>query len=352
MNPKLTIKDMQALRDLLTVLEDGPLRLEDLATALTSRGHKTGRKVEQWLEKIEGKLGSKSKLLLDTETTGPSSLSTAGRRICHSFTKVLEEIETGVDPEITDRRLRVKIGLTNGLTSNLLPRVLTDAKFFSAPDFANVDLKVVEGESHELERHVQTGWVDFAIAPGEPPRKTNLCDFEELCLLKRVLIFNPKTQVTWKDDFHKWADSGCDSKERLQRCLAEQTVLIPPRNVMHEVEGLLLPPKTGKGRYVKIPQAAQRRSWVRQGLGVAFAHEDRFAEETIAGNVLREIDLSSPKLLGTTKLCLYLPKSKKSPLSVPATKLIESIKVFTKQSADVSNDADPNVSLKVETQDV
>ncbi len=336
---KLKLGDLEVYRTLYRIFEEHPhgLSLVDLSIALNNLGVHPTKNITQWLRKHAEKIGLAS--LLDS-TQEPSTLTVPARTVCMKIAAWLDEVDdfikTGAGREGVRRRVR--IGMTNSLTSNLLPAIMRKSAFLDLKSMSRVDLKVVDGEPFELERFVQTGWTSFAIAPGAPPQE--LCEFEPLCKLDRVLIFNP--QATYpsddiKNQLVRWSKNGCDSIPELQAVLQELTVIIPPRSVMPQLEERILPTPT-TGRRVKLPQAAQRRSWVRQGFGVAFAHQDIFGESALfPADSISEIRL--PEILKPTELCLYLPKAQnvKDGINSATTFLIEAIRKTVAEYKSVSD---------------
>ncbi len=329
----VTLGEMRVLRDILQIVGDGRFKFPELESKLSTEvGHKLkGGSLSKWISRIELAIGGTEavkKLLVDRNNTG-SSLTPEGKVICAAFRKSLVDLDEQIAPLCKNVRQRIRIGLTNSLTSNLLPRVLTEDQEFREflSEHAQIDIKVVEGEPDELERHVETGWVDFAIAP-KAPGDAQRIPFHEL---KRVLIFNPLGPGMGKlVRFVTSNKLGDEEIRQLKKCLAEVTVLIPPRRVMPKLQLKFLPRPTD-GRQIKLPQASLRRAWAKLGLGAAITHEELFLQEPTGENgKLLSIDLSDQ--IDTTKLWFYFKDDIQS-LCKPTRMLVEAIqRVFPKPS--------------------
>lgn len=328
----LTLGEMRALRDILQIVGDGRFQFAELKSKLSEMGHSLkGGSLSKWFARIEEAIGGTEavgKLLVERHHTG-SSLTPEGKEVCAALRECLSDLDERIAPLCKNVRQRIRIGLTNSLTSNLLPRVLTEDQQFRKylSENSRIDVKVVEGEPDELERHVETGWVDFAIAPKAASGDAQRIPFHEL---KRVLIFNPNGPGMGKlIRFATGNNLNSDEIRQLKKCLAEVTVLIPPRRVMPKLQEKFLPRPTD-GRQIKLPQASLRRAWAKLGLGAAITHEELFSHEST--DELISIDLSDQKEIGTTKLWFYFKDDVQS-LCKPARMLVEAIqRVFPRPS--------------------
>lgn len=319
----LAIRDVQFLLSLRDILKDDArvVHFKELEADLKERGFSTGKGLTRELDQLEVKLGgvqAKRKLLVDRSKSGVR-LTPNGWEICREFEQILRAIENRVETRIETLRQRVNIGLTNSLTTNLLPRVLKECPTFLT-EHSTTDLKVVEGAPEELGRYVEAGRVHFALGPRD--REPRGCILEFLCEWKRVLLFNG--QIEYKHNFRK-----VPSLAALKAWISQETLLIPPRNVMPELEEYFLVPQS-TGRRIKLPQASLRRAWVEKGLGIAISHEEQNVFHR-ADDLIQSIDLT--EALGTTKMYFYFPRKDESrlPLPEPAESLVHAIKqVFGK----------------------
>lgn len=329
----VTVGEMRVLRDLVHIIGDSRLKLPELQAQLLEMGHVFKGGLSRWLTRVEAAIGGKEavgQLILERNHNG-SWLTPEGKKICSAFGDILRSIDDEIGSLAKNHRQRIRIGLTNSLTANLLPRVLLEdrefAEYFS--DHPSIDLKVVEGEPHELERHVDTGWVDFAIGPTAPKSDAMRIAFHDL---KRVLIFNPLAPGMAKlARFAEVGDFDENGIKQLKRCLADITLLIPPKRVMPELEKEFLPWPI-EGRRIKLPQASLRRAWALDGLGAAITHDEIFSRNSSdEENNLVTIDLSDH--IGRTTLWFYF-KGEVETLGKPAQKLIQAIQRVFPSSRD------------------
>lgn len=305
------MKFLVALGDIFDEHGGRPMNFDELTAELKDRGFPVGNGLSRELDDLEEKLGgirAKGKLVLDRKRKGSTFRST-GLELCASFRELLGKLDE-IQAAQKESRTVVRIGMTNALTMNVLPRVFRETSF--RKEFPLVDVTVVEGEPHELVQMLSAR-VDFAIGPRDV---ANGCRSEFLCEWRRVLLYN--ASVTYKHDFSKKP-----SIPALQEWIREETLIIPARRIMPDLDHFLKPMLPG-GHRILLPQAAVRRSWVEQGIGIAIAHEEKRGPGGPKGpsDQIRSIDLSSE--LGTTEMHFFFRKT--GTLSPAAQYLVDGIR--------------------------
>ncbi len=198
-----------------------------------------------------------------------------------------------------NRNEMLVIGATNFVITYLLPGIfVADARFFE--DFPRVDLTFQEGEWWDLLAGVKTATMEFAIGPAVPP--SSEYETEPLLDMRRTLIFHR--------GHRRLASPKGKPAFRLEQ-LAEETLFVLPDSVQPDFPMHKIPkPTAGKGRRIVLPNYAEMRVWVRQGLGVAI-HHDRGVLPDDSGTV-QSIDLSGE--LGTTPVYMYFRRGKTNSL--------------------------------------
>lgn len=296
------IKFFVALCEVFDADGGGPLNFDELTERLRDRGFAVGNGLSRELDDLEIKLGgarAKGKLLVDRRKGG-SVLRPQALELFVQFRKLLEDLAE-IQSDQEGIRPAVAIGMTNSLTTHLLPRVLQESGFFQK--YPDADVTVVEGEPHELVSML-TSRVDFALGPRDA---SNGCRAEFLCEWRRVLLYN--TTVRYKNPF-----SPSVGIDRLRDWMRDETLLVPARRIIPELDGFLKPMR--KGNKIILPQAAVRRSWVQEGLGIAIAHEEKRGEPPPASD-LGSIDLSSE--LSTSRMYFFF---RKTPSLSPAAQFL------------------------------
>jgi len=315
------MKFLVALGDIFDEQGGKPMNFDELTAELKDRGFAVGNGLSREVDDLEEKLSgarAKGKLILDRKRGG-STLRSSGLELCASFRELLARIDA-IQASQKETRTMVRIGMTNALTTNMLPRVLRESGFRKT--FPLVDVTVVEGEPHELVQ-ILSSRVDFALGPRDV---ANGFRSELLCEWRRVLLYN--ASVTYRHDFSKSA-----SIQTLRDWIREETLIVPARRIMPDLDGFLKPMLPG-GHKVLLPQAAVRRSWVEQGIGIAIAHEEKRGPGGPKGpsDQIRSIDLSSE--LGTTEMHFFFRKTPS--LSPPAQFLVDEIRRIYGQDGPAS----------------
>jgi DNA-binding transcriptional LysR family regulator len=305
----LTVAEMRfflVLCQIYDAHEGASMSQDDIEAILRARKIPVGNGLGRELDDLETKLGGQKRKYLVDRKRNASRLLPAGREVRQRFTEVLAKLEE-IQP--ASNRQLVRVGMTNSMTTNLLPRVLQESSFLR--DYPAVDIEVVEGEPHELGGFLQSE-ADFALGPRDV---TNGYSSEPLCEWDRVLLINKK--VSYKHDLRR-----APSIRTLCDWLSEEMLLVPAPRIMPELSRYLKPVTTG--RRLLIPQAAVRRNWVERGLGVAISHDETRAAVN-GEDPVETINLT--KELGTTQMNLYFQIDKE--LSPPAKALADEIrKIF------------------------
>ena len=286
------IKFFVALCEVFDAHGGGPLNFDELTERLRDRGFAVGNGLSRELDDLEIKFGgpkAKGALLVDRRKGG-SILRPQALELFVQLRKWLEDL-TKIQNDQAGIRRSIAIGMTNSLTTQLLPRVLQESGFFSK--YPDADVTVVEGEPHELVSML-TSRVDFALGPRDA---SNGCRSEFLCEWRRVLLYNKKVQ--YRNKF-----SPSTGMDRLRDWMRDETLLVPARRIIPELDSFLKPMR--KGNKIILPQAAVRRSWVQEGLGIAIAHEEKRGEPPPASDI-GSIDLSSE--LGTSRMYFFFRKT-------------------------------------------
>ena len=301
----LSIAEMKFLVALCEVFDahgGGPLNFDEVTEQLKDRGFAVGNGLSRELDDLEIKLGGQQArgMLLVDRRKGGSILRPRALELFVQFRKLLEDLAE-IQNDQEGIRPAVAIGMTNSLTTHLLPRVLQESGFFTK--YPNADVTIVEGEPHELVSML-TSRVDFALGPRDA---SNGCRSEFLCEWRRVLLHN--TTVRYRNPF-----SPSVGVDRLREWMRDETLLVPARRIIPELDGFLKPMR--KGNKIVLPQAAVRRSWVQEGLGIAIAHEEKLGAAPPASDI-GSIDLSSQ--LGTTQMYFFF---RKTPSLSPAAQFL------------------------------
>lgn len=326
--------EMALLVAVCDYMGDGLVHEHDLVNELNTREFMLSGTASSAIAAIEEKMGLTPHSLVTSYPTRGYRVTRVGSEVADGFREVLAFYKTRVRDRIPTDRTRVSVGVPNAVTSFLLAKVMEASKFLQAQDL-DIDLDVVEGEPWHLQDLLHKRRIDFAVGP-KPKQRTQGISHINICEWKRVLLYSSKI-ARYEKSFgtlsNTFDPTDTESITFLKSLLQQETVFVPPRNVMTKLDKWLPPPTIGKR--VQLPQAAIRRIWVERGLGVAFVHEqDHFAEED--ENNIKSLDLS--KLIGTTKLFIsYLETEKKSDqqvdgrsgnLSEPAKKLVDIIRNY------------------------
>ncbi|MFV0446029.1 MAG: LysR family transcriptional regulator substrate-binding protein [Planctomycetaceae bacterium] len=309
----LSVADMRLIvdiRDVLKAFGDAAPKLAKLQTALQERKHTLGNGMGRELSDLEEKLGgvtAKGSLLVDRRKTGavmwPKGLEIAAK--CEQILKLVDEMQA----QAADGRQTLRLGVTNAVTTNMLPQIFLDSQFLSA--LPNIDFEIVDGESWELVTTLFTS-LEFAIGsrdviPGD-------CRAESLCWRKRVLLYSP--QARYEHDYSQRVSCEC-----LRDWLRSETLIVPDERVIPELKTFLHPMTTG--HKIKLTNAAARRTWVERKVGLAISHEEK-SPDLNDGDRIRTFDLS--EVLGETELMLFFHKNRK--LSPAAELLVKMIRVM------------------------
>jgi DNA-binding transcriptional LysR family regulator len=291
----LSIADMQflvAMRDIYVAHGERPLNYDQLKNELLERNMSVGNGVGREVDDLEIKLGgpkARGNLLLQRKKSG-SLITAMGVTIARQCETVLDQIKE-LARQIDVGRQTLRFGVTNAVTTNMLPSVFKDPGFFKL--VPNTDFEIVEGEAHELVTTLLTS-VEFAI--GSKDLIPNDCRAESLCKRKRVLLYNPTAKYQ-----HDYSRPGTIFS--LKEWIRDEILLVPATRVVPELEDFLRPMKNG--HKIVLPTASSRRAWVERGVGIAISHEEKSADLNHNASI-RTIDLSAE--LGETELMIYFRK--------------------------------------------
>lgn len=309
----LTIADMRMLVALKAIYKahgNAPLNYKQLKKELLDRGVPAGNGIGREVDDLEKKLGcsrEKGRLILNRGKKG-STLTETGLTIATRCEAMIEQMEQ-LGEELAVGRRTLRFGVTNAITTNMLPSVFQDPAFYAL--VGNTDFEIVDGESYELVTTLLSH-VEFAIGSRDVIPAD--CDAESLCRRKRVLLYNP--QVKYKHDFSKPGTIFS-----LREWIRQETLLVPTTRVIPELETFLKPMTSG--RKIILPIASLRRSWVERGVGVAISHEEKCPDLNNSDRI-RTIDLSAE--LGESELMLFFRK--KHELSPAAQCLVNLIRTL------------------------
>jgi len=308
------VEDMQFivyLRDQFQAAGDQtPLRQKELQTRLRALGLTLGNGMSRERKLIETKLANGQPYavrLLEQTSQGYLPTPTL-KHYAELFRETLQRLG-GAGPDSSVRRSQLRVGVINAVTTNLLPRVLTESDFFQ--QFPNVDLEFVEGEPHELATIVLPS-VEFAIGPRD--LLPTGCNCDTFCRRKRVLLYNPavERQRRFRD---------VKNVTQLREWLRDETLIVPPQRIMPRLGRFLKPMRNG--RLITLPQAAARRLWVERGVGVAITHEERRRPDA-PPDPLATIDLGDE--LGWTEVA-FVTQDDREP-SEAGCRLMQSIRAI------------------------
>jgi DNA-binding transcriptional LysR family regulator len=310
----LNLRDMRFLVALANVLDEtGSLTKAELVL------HNLGfvfADLSKEMKRIELEMGFRDHVLIKTKSGSGAVMTALGRKVAARLSEILDQYKARVEALFPDTRKRVTLGMTNSATTYLLSHVLKCTSFLR--DNPQTDLKVLEGEAEDLQYLLRARLIDFAVGQErETPAgiiRQHFCDLRTVLLYKKNEPRFAKLGKLSKDPTYR--------EEQLLQFLKNVDVLVPLRRVMPELERWL--ENSTPHRIIKLPQAAIRREWAKQGLGLAVAHLEHYRETP--DDDLAWVEL--PEHLGKTRMCFYFhgKHDKPEPMSAEAESLVSAIR--------------------------